>query len=425
MKMEMEEIYKCCKFIVERIEKEIDSIDSDFYSEEMISQDKDNGLLFFQLKKIILKENDPLLKEEYLYILKRIIIAFKDLKNFQTVQFDLQSKNNIHYTKFYKEIFYIINYIINLIPVDDYKFSINSLYPAYINYKRLQQLIPIELPNNIRQNEGPIQPKEIIEMFRFFLLFILYRTFFFIFYNINIFIEVFLVDTFRHDKYLGLIAQQNLNLLYDIIHRPNMNNIFSNFWFDEKFKEIANVKYSNNIKDLLNFGMFLKEINDNFILFNEYYNINYCSLYFFLLFNYEDFHFLEVSSNKNNYQPFLMNFLNEILIGELFNEETPKNKNQLVTFKLFNFIHGKNYCSFYPSIYFEKFIVDVLIVKVNSDKDMNFPKNPLVYYTNRLKKYINLKNIIERFAIDWAEKQKLLDLIKEKLNNCINHIQVK
>ena len=51
-------------------------------------------------------------KDEYLYIFKRIIIAFKDLKQFQNVQFDLQSKNNINYTKFYKEIFNIINYSI-------------------------------------------------------------------------------------------------------------------------------------------------------------------------------------------------------------------------------------------------------------------------------------------------------------------------
>ena len=97
-------------------------------------------------------------------------------------------------------------------------------------------------------------------MFRFFLLFILYRTFFFIFYNINISIVIFLVDIFRHDKYLGLIAQQNLNLLYDVFNRPNMNNIFSSFWFDEKSKEIANVKNSNNKKDVLNFSLFLKEI---------------------------------------------------------------------------------------------------------------------------------------------------------------------
>ena len=125
----MEDFHKCCKFIVERLEKKIDSIDLDFYSEEMISQERDNGLLFFLNKKILLKENDPLLKEEYSYILKRIMIAFKDHKNFQTIQFDLQSKNNIHYTKFYKVIFYIINSIINLIPVDDYKFSIKAFYP--------------------------------------------------------------------------------------------------------------------------------------------------------------------------------------------------------------------------------------------------------------------------------------------------------
>ena len=297
MKMEMDEIYKCCKFVAERIEKEIDKIESDFYSEAMFNQEDYNNLLFFEFKKILLKEVDPILKDEYLFILKRVIIAFKDLKQFQAVQFDLQSKNFIKYTKFYKEIFYIINYIINIIPIEEYKYDLMSIYPSYINYKRLQLLLPVEMSNNKRGNESPIQPKEVIEMFRCFLLFILYRAFFFIYFNINNFIEVFLGNEFRHDKYIGLIAQQNLDLLYDIVHKPNINNIFSNSWYDNQFQELDFYKYPKTIKDLLNFGLFLKEINDNFILFNESYNIKYCLLYFFLLFNYEDFHFLDVSSN--------------------------------------------------------------------------------------------------------------------------------
>ena len=97
--IKMEEIFKCCKFIDERIEKEIDIIEPDFYSEDMIEQEIYNDLLFFQFKKILLKETDSI-KEEYLFIFKRIIIAFKELKQFQNVQFDLQSKNNINYTKF-------------------------------------------------------------------------------------------------------------------------------------------------------------------------------------------------------------------------------------------------------------------------------------------------------------------------------------
>ena len=160
-------------------------------------------------------------------------------------------------------------------------------------------------------------------------------------------------------------------------------------------------------------------------MFNESSSIKYCLLYFFLLFNYEGFKFLEDSTNKNNYQRFLEYFLKEIIIEELFNEENPKKLSETSAYKLINFIHGKIYITFNPTIYFEKFLVDSLIKKVNNDKDMLFPKNPLVYFANRLKKYNNIKNIVECFIINWPDKIKLLDLIKEKINNFLNSVKIK
>ena len=349
------------------------------------------------------------------------------MKTFQKVQFNLESKNYINYTKFYKEIFEIINYITNLFPVEEYKYDLKTIYPSYITYRRLQQLLPVELNNNKKEKEKemPIQPKEIMEMFRCFLLVIFARSFLFIYYNINEFIQVFLSGEFRHDKYIGLIAQQKLDLLYDIVHKPNINKIFSNYWYEMQFqdKDLYRYKYNNNMKDILNFGLFLKEINDNFIIFNESYNIKYCLLYFFLLFNYEGFNFLENSFNKSNYQSFLLFFINEVISEEMFNDDNPKKLNELLTNELFNFIHGKNFCSFYPTIYLEKFFVDVFIKKVNNDRDMNFPKDPWNYYTNRIKKYNNIKIIVESLSINWPEKNKLLDLIKEKIKSNINHIK--
>jgi hypothetical protein len=425
--MEMEEIIKCCTFIIERIEKEMYIMDSDFYTTSKLNSGKYKDLLFYQFKRILLRESDPILQEEYLLIVKRLISAFKDLKTFQKVQFNLESKNDINYTKFYKEIFEIINYITNLFPVEEYKYDLKTIYPSYITYRRLQQLLPVELNNNKKEKEKemPIQPKEIMEMFRCFLLVIFARSFLFIYYNINEFIQVFLSGEFRHDKYIGLIAQQKLDLLYDIVHKPNINKIFSNYWYEMQFqdKDLYRYKYNNNMKDILNFGLFLKEINDNFIIFNESYNIKYCLLYFFLLFNYEGFNFLENSFNKSNYQSFLLFFINEVISEEMFNDDNPKKLNELLTNELFNFIHGKNFCSFYPTIYLEKFFVDVFIKKVNNDRDMNFPKDPWNYYTNRIKKYNNIKIIVESLSINWPEKNKLLDLIKEKIKSNINHIK--
>ena len=110
--MEMTEIYQCCNFIIERLEKEIDIIEDDFYSEGKENSDKYKDLLFFKFKKLLLiGEGDPILQEEYLYIIKRLILAFKNLKNFQKVQFNLSKKDDIDYKKFYKEIFDIICYI--------------------------------------------------------------------------------------------------------------------------------------------------------------------------------------------------------------------------------------------------------------------------------------------------------------------------
>ena len=51
--MENSEIFKCSSFIFDRIEKEIDLIDSDFYSELMLNQEKYEDLLFFQFKTIL------------------------------------------------------------------------------------------------------------------------------------------------------------------------------------------------------------------------------------------------------------------------------------------------------------------------------------------------------------------------------------
>ena len=412
--MEMNEIYKCCNFILERLEKEIDIIDNDFYSIKTEDSDKYKDLLFFKFKNLLLIEGDPLLQEEYLYIIKRLILAFKDLKDFQKIQFNLGKKDDIDYRKFYKEIFDIICYITNIFPFEDYKYELKAIYPKYINYKRLQNLLPVELINNKNELEIPIQSKEIIDMFRCFLLFIIYRAFFFIYYNITEFIQVFLGGEFRHDKYIGLIAQQKLDLLYDIVHKPNLNKIFSNYWFDTQIQDKEIVKLQN-IQDILNFGLFLKEINDNFIIYNESYNMKYCLLYFFLLFNYEEFHFLENKSISASYQNYLFLFLNEIIVEELMSEESLKKLNQMLTYKLFNFAHGKNFCSIFPTIYLEKFLVDILIKKVDNDKDLNFPKNPLLYYSIRLKKYNNIKIIVESFRINWNDKNKLLEIIKGKL----------
>ena len=426
--MEMDEIYKCCNFIYERIEKELDLIYPDFYSSIIINTEKYNDLLFFQFKKIILKEKDHILQEEYLYIIKRILSVFKLLKEFQKVQFNLDTKDEINYVKFYSEIFNIINYITSLFPVEEYKYDLKTIYPSYITYKRLQQLLPLGLNNNSIYNnmnkKDEIISREIMEMFRCFLLFILSRSFSFIYYNINKFIQVFLGGEFRHDKYIGLIAQQKLDLLYDLVHRPNLNKIFDSDWYDIDFQEIEKLrlKNGNSMKDILNFGLFLKEINEEFIVFNESYNIKYCLFYFFVLFNYEDFDFLSNSENKNNYQSFLIFFLKEVLLDELFEEDNQKKLNQMITYKLLNFIHGKNYNTFYPTIYFEKFLVDVLAKKINNDKDMNFPKNPWNYYTNRLIKYNNINKIVESLIISWPEKNQLLEIIKEKIKNNYSHL---
>ena len=405
--MEMNEIYNCCHFIYERLEKEIDIIDVDFYSPKMENIERYKDLLFFKFKELLLLEGDTILKDEYLYIIKRIIIAFKDLKEFQKIKFNLEAKHDIEYKKFYKDIFEIICYITNLFPFEDYKYELQSIYPKYISYKRLQNLLPVELINNKNELEIPIQSKEVIDMFRCFLLFIIYRSFFFIYYNINEFIQVFLGGDFRHDKYIGLIAQQKLDLLYDIVHKPNLIKIFSNYWFDAQIQDKEMLPFQN-IRDILNFGLFLKEINDEFITFNESYNMNYCQIYFFLLFNYEDFHFLENKSLAASYQNYLILFLNNILVEELMNEAHQRKLNKTITYKLLNFVHGKIYCSILPTIYLEKFLVDILIRKVENDKDLNYPQNPLQYYSIRLIKYNNIKIILESFRINWNEKNTTL-----------------
>ena len=53
--MDNDEIFKCCNFIFVRIQKEIDKIDSDFYSELMLNNIKYQPLIFFEFKKNITK----------------------------------------------------------------------------------------------------------------------------------------------------------------------------------------------------------------------------------------------------------------------------------------------------------------------------------------------------------------------------------
>jgi hypothetical protein len=403
---------------MERIEKEMNQLDNNFF-ETRNNDEKYKNYLFNEFKQIILNENDEIIEEEYLYIIKRIITIFIQLKQFQNVQFNLESKNEIQYIKFYKEIFNIINYITNLFPIEEYKFELKEIYPSYITHKRLQQLVPCDdrNSNKIKTIESPIQANEIIKMLRCFLLLILLRSFLFIYYNINEFIQTFLTDKFRHDKYIGLIAQQKLNLLYDIVHRPPIIKIFSNNWYVNQFKdkETYRFKKSLNIMDLLNFGLFLKEINENFIEINENYNLKYCLIYFFLLFTYDDFNFMESNENKNNYPRFISYVFKELLVEELFDTENIKKVYDTLSYKIMNFIHGNNYCTFYPLVYFEKFFVDELIKRIDSDKDLNFPKDPKQYYINRLKRYKNIKIIVESTKLKWEEKKILLLTIQEKL----------
>ena len=421
--MDMEEIFNCCNFLMERIEKEMNKIDDDFYT---LSENdgKYDALLFGKFKKIILKENDPILEEEYLYIIKRILTVFTKLKQFQNIQFNLDSKNEIPYVKFYKEIYDIINYITNLLPIDEYKYEIRQIYPSFITNKRLQLLLSgdkdlMNSINSIMNTDISIQAHEIISFLRSFLLLILSRTFCFIYYNISEFIQIFLYDKFRHDKYIGLIAQQKLNLLYDIVHRPPIIKIFSNNWYTNLFKDSENYKFKKklNIEDLLCFGLFLKEINDNFIEINEHYNLRYCLIYFFLLFSYDDFNFLENPSNKKYYPDFISYVFKELLIEELFDDEKSKKFNESPTCKIVKFFHGKYFRTFYPVIYFEKFFVDEIIQKMNNDKELNYPKNPEEYYLNRLKRYHNIKNIVENLTLQWEEKNQLLESIRLCIKN--------
>jgi hypothetical protein len=421
--MDMEEIFNCCNFLMERIEKEMNKIDDDFYA--LFENDgKYDALLFGKFKKIILKENDPILEEEYLYIIKRILTVFTKLKQFQNIQFNLDSKNEIPYVKFYKEIYDIINYITNLLPIDEYKYEIRQIYPSFITNKRLQLLLSgdkdlMNSINSIMNTDISIQAHEIISFLRSFLLLILSRTFCFIYYNISEFIQIFLYDKFRHDKYIGLIAQQKLNLLYDIVHRPPIIKIFSNNWYTNLFKDSENYKFKKklNIEDLLCFGLFLKEINDNFIEINEHYNLRYCLIYFFLLFSYDDFNFLENPSNKKYYPDFISYVFKELLIEELFDDEKSKKFNESPTCKIVKFFHGKYFRTFYPVIYFEKFFVDEIIQKMNNDKELNYPKNPEEYYLNRLKRYHNIKNIVENLTLQWEEKNQLLESIRLCIKN--------
>ena len=421
--MDMEEIFNCCNFLMERIEKEMNKIDDDFYA---LSENdgKYDALLFGKFKQIILKENDSILEEEYLFAIKKILTVFTKLKQFQNIQFNLDSKNDIPYVKFYKEIYDIINYITNLLPIDEYKYEIRQIYPSFITNKRLQLLLSgdkdlMNSINSIMNTDISIQAHEIISFLRSFLLLILSRTFCFIYYNISEFIQIFLYDKFRHDKYIGLIAQQKLNLLYDIVHRPPIIKIFSNNWYTNLFKDSENFKFKKklNIEDLLCFGLFLKEINDNFIEINEHYNLKYCLIYFFLLFSYDDFNFLENPSNKKYYPDFISYVFKELLIEELFDDEKNKKLNESLTCKIVKFFHGKYFRTFYPVIYFEKFFVDEIIQKMNNDKELNYPKNPEEYYLNRLKRYHNIKNIVENLTLQWEEKNQLLESIKLCIKN--------
>ena len=66
--MEMNEIYNCCHFIYERLEKEIDIIDVDFYSPKMENIERYKDLLFFKFKELLLLKRDTKLKGEYFYI---------------------------------------------------------------------------------------------------------------------------------------------------------------------------------------------------------------------------------------------------------------------------------------------------------------------------------------------------------------------
>ena len=77
-------------------------------------------------------------------------MAFKSLMNFQKVEFKLELKNDIHYTKFYKEIFNIINYITNIFPLEEYKYNLNPMSVSTgFNIKYTNKLLKEKFSNKI------------------------------------------------------------------------------------------------------------------------------------------------------------------------------------------------------------------------------------------------------------------------------------
>ena len=424
--MDKKEIFDCCKFLYQKIVEEFPKLDDSFYCVENYTTETEEtnktGMLFINIKKLLSEEINNVLKIEYLTILNRFILVFKELSEFQKIQFTYESKNEIVYKKFFKEIFDIICYITNLFPIQDTNCEMTAEYPEYVKKMTLNELLKeTSIQNN---NLNRIQKKEILQFFRYFLLNIIARSFSLIYHYIKEFCPVFLDDKrVSHDKYMGVINQKKLDLLYEILHRPNINKLFENISIGSDLYFNDEVPKLTKINEVMRFGRFLAEISDNFVDFNESYCINACSIYFLMLFFYDSFNFME-DKNKEKLNKFVDYCFREVLINEIFNKSYEKEfennkKNNIidtVAYKFLRLIQGKNYASMYPMIYYENYFVMILLNKIKEDNELLYPKNIEKYYINRLLKYQNFEFFVESLCSDWDLKNQLLKQINERIN---------
>lgn len=435
------EIDNCVEFLFTRITKEINVFNDDFYNDVIDYYKKDKVPInknnkFFNIQnyekilKIISEKNGDLLfykfffivhfdniflddKKFCFFIIKILLYIFKNLKSSINTFNDI---NIILYQDYYTNVLAAIESIELL--SEQFKLeknmNINKIFPKNITHSKLFNLLGTTIDENYKKFSKAITSMDIMKFIRIFLLYILNKQYVYLYYNLLNFEKIFLKEDFIHYNYIVAIKKNNLDLLSDIIYKPNIKKFIINDYYNiiKAHGYKLNCCDLNNCVDLSEFCNYIESINSIFISSNEHITIDYSIIYFFVLFSYKKFNFF----NKKNiklYSYLINNLINKVIIPNIFEYDKFDNDNYIIIKKIFsidfNFINEEIIIMLSFGILKElSLIIDNEIFNCINEK-----KN---YYENLKDKYTNILYIVNLIPFDCKEKLNLIVNIRNLLS---------
>lgn len=438
-------IDKCCQFIYNRIIKEMLVLSEEIFNkeindEELLDTEKNGQTIinttneyksksqiyadkykkynnFLFIKFMLILENDLTILNEksfYLNILKKLFTSFKKLHMYYNVT--LYSNDN-YYNDFFKDICNIIEDISNKIITIDFYDNISNnnnfekFFPSNISYKKIYILLSTNIDNHYKNDNNAISTIDIFRLIRFFLLYIIKKIYYYIYFNIINIFHIFLKENFIHYDYITIIKKKKLQVLSDLIKRPNIKKLLNenSFELNKNKEHTYNYININTYSDILNFCKYVIKINEKFETYSEFMKTEYSLLYFFLFYTYKNYNFYNFN-NENNYLFFIKNFVQKVIVPDILIYKTFDHNNKILIKKIISF---ENIDDKFMLIFCNELLNE--LSKIIDDEVINDINNEAIYYFLLKEKYDNFLYILNILPLDINAKILLITKTRDLL----------